>query len=70
MKSQQNGEAKTFLLHLGLLAYELVRLEKDVKGGLNEELNRRISLPGEDLELFGYFLEYLYRSKLLTEKQI
>ena len=66
MVGEENS--KTFLLHSELLAHESDRLAKDVKGGFNEESNRRISLQEEDLELFGYFVEYLYRSEWLKEQ--
>lgn len=55
-------KSKTFLFHSELLAYESDRLAKDVKGGFDEESSRRIVLHEEDSELFGYFVEYLYRS--------
>jgi hypothetical protein len=61
---------KTFLLHSELLTHESDRLAKDVNGGFNEESKRRISLDEEDSELFGYFVEYLYRSGWLAEGEI
>lgn len=61
---------KTFLLHSELLAHESDRLAKDVKSGFNEESNRRILLVEEDSELFGYFVEYLYRSDGAAKKLI
>lgn len=55
--------AKTFLLHSALLVDESDRLAKDVKGGFSEGASKRIVLEEEDSELFGYFVEYLYRSE-------
>ena len=62
------NSSKTFLLHSELLARESDRLAKDVQGGFNEESRRRIVLPEEDSELFGYFVEYLYRGGWLAEE--
>jgi len=62
--------SKTFLLHSELLAYESDRLAKDVNGGFNEQSSRKILLHEEDSGLFGYFVEYLYRSKWLAHKQV
>ena len=68
MVGEENS--KTFLLHSELLAYESDRLAKDVSGGFNEQSNRRILLLEEDSGLFGYFVEYLYRSEWLAHKQV
>ena len=57
------GGAKTFQLHSDLLAHESDCLAKDVKGGFLEEQSKTIILHEEDPELFGYFVEYLYRSE-------
>ncbi len=62
--------SKTFLLHSELLAYESDRLAKDVNGGFKEQSSRRIVLHKEDSGLFGYFVEYLYRSKWLAHEQV
>ena len=60
---------KTFLLHSELLAYESDRLVKNVKGGFDEQSTKIILLDEEDSELFGYFVEYLYRREWLAEKE-
>lgn len=60
---------KIFLLHSELLAYESDRLAKDVKGGFGEQSDKRILLDEEDPELFGYFVEYLYRSEWLASEK-
>ncbi len=62
--------SKTFLLHSELLAYESDRLAKDVNGGFKEQSSRRIVLHEEDSGLFGYFVEYLYRSEWLAHEQV
>ena len=60
---------KTFLLHSDLLVHESDRLAKDVNGGFNEQSSRRILLQ-EDSELFGYFVEHLYRRELLAKETV
>lgn len=60
---------KTFLLHSELLAHESHRLAKGVKGGFGEQSTKRILLDEEDPELFGYFVEYLYRRKWLAKEK-
>lgn len=55
--------SETLLLHSGLLAEESDRLAKDIKGGFSEAASKRIVLDEEDSELFGYFVEYLYRGE-------
>ena len=57
---------KTFLLHSELLASESDRLAKDVNGGFIEQSSRRILIHEEDSELFGYLVEYLYRTESLA----
>lgn len=61
---------KTFLLHSALLIHESDRLAQDVKGGFGEQSSKRILLDEEDPEMFGYFVEYLYRSEWLAEEHV
>ena len=68
MVGEENS--KTFLLHPELLASELDRLAKDVNGGFNEQSGRGILLHEEGSGLFRYFVEYLYRSEWLADKQV
>ncbi|KAL9591265.1 MAG: hypothetical protein Q9179_007897 [Wetmoreana sp. 5 TL-2023] len=62
--------AKTFLLHSELLAHESDRLAMDVKNGFHEGSSTSILLHEEDSELFGYFVEYLYRGEWIAEEQV
>ncbi|KAL8674154.1 MAG: hypothetical protein Q9168_001448 [Polycauliona sp. 1 TL-2023] len=62
--------AKTFLIHSELLAHESDRLAMDVKSGFYEGSSRSILLHEEDSELFGYFVEYLYRGEWIAEEQV
>ena len=61
--------AKTFRLHSELLAHESDRLAKDVKGGFGEQSSKSILLDEEDPDLFGYFVEYMYRGTWLEEQE-
>lgn len=61
--------SKTFQLHSELLANESDRLAKDVKGGFDEQSSKCILLEEEDPELFGYFVEYLYRREWLEKEE-
>lgn len=49
------------MLHSGLLNGESEKLYNSLKGDFMEAENWKINLPDEDPELFGYFIEYLYR---------
>ncbi len=60
---------KIFLLHSELLARESDRLAKDVKGGFGEQSEQKILLDTEDPDLFGYFVEYVYRREWLAEEK-
>ncbi|OCL09852.1 hypothetical protein AOQ84DRAFT_338301 [Glonium stellatum] len=61
------GNRRTFLIHSGLLNGESEKLCNSLKGGFVEAEEWKINLPDEDPELFGYYVEYLYRdSPLLT----
>ena len=65
-----NETPRLFCFRSELLASESDRLAKDVNGGFDEQSSRRILLHKEDSELFGYFVEYLYRSEWLTDKYV
>ena len=58
------------MLHSALLVRESDRLAQDIKGGFVEESRERIQLDEEDPEMFGYFVEYLYRSEWLAEEDV
>ena len=42
----------------------------DVKSGFHEGSSRTILLHEEDSELFGYFVEYLYREGWIAEQHV
>lgn len=53
---------RTFRLHSALLAKESQRLSASINNDSKEAAERTIDLDEEDLELFGYFVSYLYTS--------
>ena len=53
-------EPKTFILHESLVYRESAALEMILKGKSKEASERKVTLPEEDPELFGYFIGYLY----------
>ena len=64
------GNRRTFLLHSGLLSGESEKLYNSLKGDFMEAENWKIDLPDEDPELFGYFIEYLYRDCSLLSRNV
>ena len=64
------GNRRTFLLHSGLLNGESEKLYNSLKGDFMEAENWKINLPDEDPELFGYFVEYLYRDGSLLSRNV
>lgn len=61
---------KTFYIHSALLLHESDRLAKCVGGGFKEEMDKTVALEEEDPELFGYFVEYLYRDGWVAEQAV
>lgn len=61
---------KIFHLHSKLLAHESDHLERSIKPGFKEESDRKIILDDEDPDLFGYFVEYIYRSDWLEREEL
>ena len=64
------GNRRTFLLHSGLLSGESEKLYNSLKGDFMEAENWKINLRDEDPELFGYFVEYLYRDCSLLSRNV
>ena len=53
----------TYILHADLLAKESDRFSKSVGGVFSEATTKTITLDEEDPELFGFFVEYLYKGE-------
>ncbi|USP79103.1 hypothetical protein yc1106_06377 [Curvularia clavata] len=64
------AKSRTFYLHSGLLIAESDRFAKDLTGGFKEAEEKTIELEEEDPELFGFFVEYIYRDRSILSREI
>jgi hypothetical protein len=64
------AKTKTFYLHFDLLIAESERFSKQLKGNFKEAVESVIELEDEDLALFGFFVEYIYRNHSLLSRGI
>ncbi|KAK7187454.1 hypothetical protein DPSP01_002572 [Paraphaeosphaeria sporulosa] len=64
------GKTNTLYIHSHLLKNESERLLKDLEGGFKEGAESAIELEDEDPNLFGYFVEYLYRDCLILSQNV
>jgi hypothetical protein len=64
------GESKTFHLHFDLLVAESERFSAGLKGNFKEAQDHTINIEDEDPELFGFFVEYIYRDKSLLSRNV
>jgi hypothetical protein len=60
-------EPTAFNLHKSLVCKESLLLSKTFDGAFKEAVEQRCTLSEEDPQLFGYFVEYLYREGWLHE---
>lgn len=65
-----NGEKKKFFLHEELLFYESEKFRAQFQGGFSETTTRCLPDCEEDVELFRFFVEYLYRDGWVSSKEI
>jgi hypothetical protein len=64
------ADSETFHIHTSLLCRESEELARCLKGGFRESKNMKIKLVTEDVQLFGYFVAYLYRGGWLYDTTI
>jgi hypothetical protein len=64
------GKSKTFHLHFDLLVAESERFSAGLKGNFKEAQDHTINIEDEDPEIFGFFVEYIYRDKSLLSRQV
>ncbi|KAF2789769.1 hypothetical protein K505DRAFT_365307 [Melanomma pulvis-pyrius CBS 109.77] len=57
------AKSRTFYLHSNLLTAESERFSKSLSGKFKEAEENAIHLEDEDPNLFGFFVEYLYRNR-------
>jgi hypothetical protein len=64
------GDAKTFYLHYDLLVAESKRFSAGLKSIFKEGQDHTINMDDEDPEMFGFFVEYIYRDKSLLSRNV
>lgn len=63
------GKARKFYLHADILTTESEAFLKNLTGGFKEAQTNAIDLD-EDPELFGFFVEYMYRNRSILSREI
>ncbi|KAH8721550.1 hypothetical protein GQ44DRAFT_829121 [Phaeosphaeriaceae sp. PMI808] len=63
------AKSRTFYLHSDLLTSESERLSNSLTGRFKEAEEKAIELEDEDPELFGFFVEYLYRDRSILSRE-
>jgi hypothetical protein len=64
------AKSKTFYIHIDLLVTESDRFSNSLTGRFKEAEEKAIELVDEDPELFGFFVEYLYRDRSILSREI
>lgn len=64
------AKSKTFYLHFDLLITESDRFSNSLTGRFKEAEENAVELVDEDPELFGFFVEYLYRDRSILSREI
>lgn len=62
--------SKTFYVHSNLLIAESEFFSKSLTGDFQEAETMAISLDIEDPDLFGFFIEYLYRDRSILSREV
>jgi hypothetical protein len=62
--------SRTFYVHSDLLLAESERYANCLKGDFKEAKVCTIEIEDEDPELFGFFLEYLYRDRSILSREV
>lgn len=64
------AKSRTFYLHSALLSAESERFSNSLKGKFKEAEEKAIELEDEDPDLFGFFVEYLYRDRSILSRAV
>ncbi|EUC41734.1 hypothetical protein COCMIDRAFT_40144 [Bipolaris oryzae ATCC 44560] len=64
------ANSRTFYLHFDLLIAESKRFSNSLTGEYKEAEQKAIELEDEDPELFGFFVEYLYRNQSILSRDV
>jgi hypothetical protein len=63
-------KSRTFYLHLDLLVTESDKFSRQLHGAFKEATECAIEVEDEDPELFGFFVEYLYRNQSILSRDV
>ncbi|PVI02537.1 hypothetical protein DM02DRAFT_670533 [Periconia macrospinosa] len=64
------GRSKTFYLHTDILITESEAFLKNLTGSFKESSENAVAMEDEDPELFGFFVEYLYRGCPIFSRKV
>ncbi|EUC33757.1 hypothetical protein COCCADRAFT_36419 [Bipolaris zeicola 26-R-13] len=64
------ARSRTFYLHFDLLVAESDMFSNSLTGGFKEAEEKAIELEDEDPEIFGFFVEYLYRNQSILSRDV
>lgn len=64
------AKSRTFYLHLDLLVAESDKFSRQLHGAFKEAAECAIEVEDEDPELFGFFVEYLYRNQSILSHDV
>jgi hypothetical protein len=64
------AKSKKFHLHEKLLVAESEKFSTELNGSFKEALDKDIKMEDEDPELFGFFVEYIYRNRSILSREV
>jgi hypothetical protein len=64
------GKSKKFFLHCDVVSIESEVFSKAMTGNFKEAREYIVEKDGEDPDLFGFFVEYLYRDQSILSRQV
>jgi hypothetical protein len=64
------NKSKTFKLHFDLLVAESERFAAELKSNFKKAADNAIEIEDEDPELFGFFVEYMYRDCSILSRKV
>lgn len=64
------GKSKTFYLHSDILTTESEEFLRNLTSGFKESSENAIKMEDENPELFGFFVEYLYRDRSILSREV
>jgi hypothetical protein len=64
------SKSRTFYLHLAILTAESEKFSRELKSGFKEASKKEIDIADEDPDLFGFFVEYIYRDRSILSRDV